>query len=241
MIDESLAADRLGRGAPTTWVLSNHDVVRHTTRYGGGAQGLRRARAAALLMLALPGSVYLYQGEELGLPEVTDLPERGAPGPRVLPCHRGTGGPGRAAATAAGCRSRGRAEGPSYGFGARRQLAAAARRAGGGLSVAGADRRPALDAGAVPLGAARCAGACRAWATARWSGCGTRGVPRSRAAGASTPGSAVEMTVPVAARLNTASDGESNCPYAGTRLRALPSDGPWHRRPGGATSAGYSG
>ncbi|MFF3242415.1 alpha-amylase family glycosyl hydrolase [Streptomyces sp. NPDC002870] len=74
VIDESLAATA-SVGAPTTWVLSNHDVVRHTTRYGGGEQGLRRARAAALLMLALPGSTYIYQGEELGLPEVTDLPD----------------------------------------------------------------------------------------------------------------------------------------------------------------------
>ncbi|EIE98218.1 glycoside hydrolase family 13 protein [Saccharomonospora glauca] len=61
--------------APTTWVLSNHDVHRHVTRYGGGEQGVRRARAAALLTMALPGSVYVYQGEELGLEEVTDLPD----------------------------------------------------------------------------------------------------------------------------------------------------------------------
>ncbi|OKK19320.1 alpha-glucosidase [Streptomyces sp. CB00455] len=74
VIDESLAATA-SVGAPTTWVLSNHDVVRHVTRYGGGAQGLARARAAALLMLALPGSAYVYQGEELGLPEVLDLPD----------------------------------------------------------------------------------------------------------------------------------------------------------------------
>ncbi|MEU5734245.1 glycoside hydrolase family 13 protein [Streptomyces antimycoticus] len=76
VIDESLAATR-SVGAPTTWVLSNHDVVRHTTRYadGGPERGLARARAAALLTLALPGSSYLYQGEELGLPEVTDLPD----------------------------------------------------------------------------------------------------------------------------------------------------------------------
>ncbi|MFF8260498.1 alpha-amylase family glycosyl hydrolase [Streptomyces virginiae] len=73
VIDESLAATT-SVGAPTTWVLSNHDVVRHVTRYGGGAQGLARARAAAMLMLSLPGSAYLYQGEELGLPEVTSLP-----------------------------------------------------------------------------------------------------------------------------------------------------------------------
>ena len=62
-------------GAVPTWVLSNHDVVRHVTRYGGGAIGRKRARAAALLMLALPGSAYIYQGEELGLPEVVDLPD----------------------------------------------------------------------------------------------------------------------------------------------------------------------
>ncbi|MFD6229915.1 glycoside hydrolase family 13 protein [Streptomyces sp. NPDC060232] len=87
VIDGSLAAMR-PVGAPTTWVLSNHDVTRHATRYanpaGLGTQlrepgdrelGLRRARAATLLMLALPGSAYVYQGEELGLPDVTDLPD----------------------------------------------------------------------------------------------------------------------------------------------------------------------
>jgi len=84
-------------GTSSTWVLSNHDVVRHATRYGlpgsdtaaaerwladGGraepvdrANGVRRARAATLLILALPGSSYLYQGEELGLHEVGDLPD----------------------------------------------------------------------------------------------------------------------------------------------------------------------
>ncbi|MDX6294107.1 MAG: alpha-glucosidase [Kribbellaceae bacterium] len=77
-------------GAPATWVLSNHDTIRHPTRYGrdqkeagmpAGAVptdlvlGLRRARAAALLELALPGGAYIYQGDELGLPEVEDLPE----------------------------------------------------------------------------------------------------------------------------------------------------------------------
>ncbi|GAA1912531.1 glycoside hydrolase family 13 protein [Streptantibioticus ferralitis] len=76
VIDASLDAMR-PVGAPTTWVLSNHDVVRHATRLGTAdpEQTLRRARAASLLMLALPGSAYLYQGEELGLPEVTDLPD----------------------------------------------------------------------------------------------------------------------------------------------------------------------
>ncbi len=77
-------------GAPATWVLSNHDTIRHRTRYGRAledalegagvvptdlALGLRRARAAALLELALPGGAYIYQGDELGLPEVEDLPE----------------------------------------------------------------------------------------------------------------------------------------------------------------------
>ncbi|MEP9384771.1 glycoside hydrolase family 13 protein [Nocardioides sp. KR10-350] len=61
-------------GASATWVLSNHDVERHPTRYGGGRVGLARARAATLAMLALPGSAYLYQGEELGLEQV-DVPE----------------------------------------------------------------------------------------------------------------------------------------------------------------------
>lgn len=80
-------------GAPCTWVLSNHDTVRHASRYGLGSrtaypngigaqdeqphhgQGLRRARAAALVELSLPGSAYVYQGDELGLPEHTSLPD----------------------------------------------------------------------------------------------------------------------------------------------------------------------
>ncbi|MDT0461537.1 glycoside hydrolase family 13 protein [Streptomyces gibsoniae] len=87
VIDRTLDAMR-PVGAPATWVLSNHDVTRHATRFanepGLGTQirlagdrelGLRRARAATLLMLALPGSAYLYQGEELGLPDVVDLPD----------------------------------------------------------------------------------------------------------------------------------------------------------------------
>ena len=74
VIDQNI--DALGAvGATPTWVLSNHDVIRTVTRYGGGDDGLRRARAAALLMLALPGGAYVYQGEELGLEEVRDLPD----------------------------------------------------------------------------------------------------------------------------------------------------------------------
>lgn len=92
-------AESAATGASSTWVFSNHDVVRHATRYGlpkladagktqdgkawllnGGDEseldrglGLRRARAATLFMLGLPGSAYLYQGEELGLHEVADI------------------------------------------------------------------------------------------------------------------------------------------------------------------------
>jgi alpha-glucosidase len=58
---------------PPTWVLSNHDLTRHVTRYGGGDLGRRRGLALTATMLALPGSPYLYQGEELGLDE-TDVP-----------------------------------------------------------------------------------------------------------------------------------------------------------------------
>ncbi len=79
-------------GAPSTWVLSNHDVIRHASRFGGdygratasdgigpdnpqpdNELGLQKARAATLFMLGLPGASYLYQGEELGLPEHTTL------------------------------------------------------------------------------------------------------------------------------------------------------------------------
>ncbi|WP_326665642.1 glycoside hydrolase family 13 protein [Streptomyces sp. NBC_00385] len=88
-IDDTLA-EHASVGAPATWVLCNHDVTRTVTRYGRAetgfdfaaktfgtptdlALGTRRARAAALLSLALPGAAYLYQGEELGLPEA-DIP-----------------------------------------------------------------------------------------------------------------------------------------------------------------------
>jgi alpha-glucosidase len=70
VIDHSLSTME-PMNAPATWVLSNHDRPRLVTRYGD----VRRARAATLLMLALPGSAYVYQGEELGLPEVLDLPD----------------------------------------------------------------------------------------------------------------------------------------------------------------------
>jgi alpha-glucosidase len=88
---ESTLAAHAPVDAPSTWVLSNHDVTRPVTRYGRAdtsfsfdakregtrtdlVLGVRRARAAALLAMALPGSMYIYQGEELGLPEVEDIP-----------------------------------------------------------------------------------------------------------------------------------------------------------------------
>ncbi|HET6633579.1 MAG TPA: glycoside hydrolase family 13 protein [Streptomyces sp.] len=132
VIDDSLAI-AADSGAPPTWVLSNHDTVRHATRLalpagtdidawllGGGrrpaadrATGSRRARAAALLMLALPGSVYLYQGEELGLPEVADLPDEA----RQDPVFRRSGGHRKGRD---GCRVPlpWTTTGPSLGFGA---------------------------------------------------------------------------------------------------------------------------
>ncbi|GAA3830288.1 glycoside hydrolase family 13 protein [Streptomyces chiangmaiensis] len=73
VIEQSAAAMQ-AVGAPVTWVLSSHDAARPVSRYGGGQVGERRARAAALLMLALPGAAYVYQGEELGLPQA-ELPD----------------------------------------------------------------------------------------------------------------------------------------------------------------------
>jgi alpha-glucosidase len=89
-IDSTLAA-HAPVGAAATWVLSNHDVTRAVTRLGREDSsfafatkrhgtptdlvlGRRRARAAAMLSAALPGSLYIYQGDELGLDEVDDLP-----------------------------------------------------------------------------------------------------------------------------------------------------------------------
>ena len=89
VVDQTLDAVGMVEGSPT-WVLSNHDVIRHVTRYGGGEVGLARAKAATLTMLALPGSAYLYQGEELGLEQVDVAPEF-----RQDPSWFRTGEPGR--------------------------------------------------------------------------------------------------------------------------------------------------
>ncbi|RQP08461.1 MAG: DUF3459 domain-containing protein [Microbacteriaceae bacterium] len=130
VVDESL--DAFGSvGAPSTWVLSNHDVIRHATRLaltppppqgqGLGPRsesradavlGLRRARAATAFMLALPGSSYLYQGEELGLPEVVDLSDEARQDPSFFRTAGETYGRD-------GCRVPipWEAAAPSYGFG----------------------------------------------------------------------------------------------------------------------------
>jgi alpha-glucosidase len=100
------ATNAITDGSRAPWVIGNHDVVRPVTRWGSAA-----ARAAALLLLALPGSAYIYQGEELGLPEVTDIPDSA----RQDPTFFRTGGK---VAGRDGCRvplpwERG---GPSFGF-----------------------------------------------------------------------------------------------------------------------------
>jgi alpha-glucosidase len=119
-------------GSPQTWVMSNHDVVRHASRLGfepvpgrlrmsgigvddpqpDAEVGLRRARAATTVMLALPGSAYLYQGEELGLPEATELPDEVRQDPTWEKS-------GHTARGRDGCRVPMPWEGdaPSYGFG----------------------------------------------------------------------------------------------------------------------------
>jgi alpha-glucosidase len=134
-IDEAVTF-AAGVGSTSTWTLSNHDVMRHATRYGlpdmtiwrswpmsappeqlrnelDSELGLRKARAATMTLLALPGSTYIYQGEELGLPEVWDLPEE------VLddPVWENSGHTSRGRD---GCRVPipWTSSGPSYGFGA---------------------------------------------------------------------------------------------------------------------------
>lgn len=72
-VGNDLEAARREHGATPTWALENHDIVRSATRFGGGELGAQRARAALVALLGLPGPAYIYQGQELGLPEV-DVP-----------------------------------------------------------------------------------------------------------------------------------------------------------------------
>lgn len=152
-------------GAPATWVLCNHDVTRTVTRYGRTdttfafaskrfgtptdlALGTRRARAAALLSLALPGAVYLYQGEELGLPEAEVPPAR-----IEDPMHFRSGGtdPGRD-----GCRVPlpWTQDGSSYGFGSAGEPWLPQPHGLGDVRRRAPGRRSRLDALALPRGAA---------------------------------------------------------------------------------------
>ena len=75
----SIEVDRHAAPGPVaapSWTQSNHDLIRHVTRLGGGSKGRARARAAALLLFGLPGQVFLYQGEELGLEEANVPPDQ---------------------------------------------------------------------------------------------------------------------------------------------------------------------
>ncbi len=136
VIDNSLSAWPPVSALPT-WVLSTHDETRHVTRFSPEVPavrpdlldpprvfdlkvGTRRARAAILLMLALPGGAYLYQGEELGLPEAF------IPDERIQdPVFFRTGGALRGRD---GCRAPIPWNGnePPYGFSGRRRTALAA-------------------------------------------------------------------------------------------------------------------
>lgn len=131
LIDLNLAMAQES-GASSTWVLSNHDVVRHASRYGlplgtdldawlltdgtepplDREQGLRRARAASMLLFALPGSTYVYQGEELGLHEAAAIPRQDLQDPKWLRS-------GHTVKGRDGCRVPipWTASGPSFGFG----------------------------------------------------------------------------------------------------------------------------
>jgi alpha-glucosidase len=132
IIERNLASAEQS-GASTTWVLSNHDVVRHATRYGlpddadtdawlmsdgqdpvlDRERGLRRARAATLLVLALPGSSYVYQGEELGLHEAPAIPHDQLQDPKWIRTGHTVKGRDGCRVPIPWTRS-----GPSFGFGA---------------------------------------------------------------------------------------------------------------------------
>ena len=157
--------------APACWVLSNHDRPRHVTRYGGGSLGLRRARAAALLQLALPGAAYLYNGDELGLPDV-DLPDEVLQDPVWERS-------GRTVRGRDACRVPVPWSGtePPYGFSTRRDTWLPMPEGWAGADRGGAGGRPVVDAVAVPIGAgaaAVVAGLLRGPGVAA----GARGVPR---------------------------------------------------------------
>ena len=170
--------------------------------------GTRRARAAALLMLALPGGAYVYQGEELGLPEVEDLPDDVAAGPDVgaVRAHAQRGRDGCRVPIPWSGTSRRTAS-------ARRGDGAAVAAAAGGVGATdrrGAGGRPGVDAGALPGGAApaaRAAGprrrAAATWLDGRARACSPS--PASPASPASSTSSADAVPLPECAGVLLAS------------------------------------
>ncbi len=194
------AIDAMAGGARAPWVIGNHDVARPVTRYAanqGGqpndaaglprvgdpemAAGFRRARAAALLLLALPGSAYIYQGEELGLPEVVELPDEARQdrrsAARAGPCRAGT---------AAGSRCRGPAPVTRSASPPTRAIMTAPRRGCRSPATGGSTAWPASSASrtrSCPCTGMRssCAGPTRRSAT-------DRARPRETPAGTRPPG-----------------------------------------------------
>ena len=114
-------------GVPASWVLGNHDVERVVARYGGGETGRRRAAAALLMQLALPGTAYVYAGDELALPAAPIPPDRRRDPVWELSGHRQVGrDPSRAPMPWSGTR-------PPYGFtSARTEPGCRSRRGGAG-------------------------------------------------------------------------------------------------------------
>ena len=168
-IDETLAL-HAPVGAPATWVLSNHDVTRPVTRYGredssfafarASGSGSRRTSTSAgagpgplrCSTAALPGSLYIYQGDELGLDEV-EVPVARDPGPDARALRRRRPGPRRLPRAAALERRRG-----AVRVQPRRRVGAALAEPARPLVRAdrrGAARRPGLDAPPLSGGAAR--------------------------------------------------------------------------------------
>ena len=228
----------LAGGSRAPWVIGNHDVPRPASRYrldGGytpvmidelvalgdarAELGARRARAAALLLFALPGSAYIYQGEELGLPEVTDLPAAARQDPRF---HR-TGGksPGRD-----GCRvplpwSR---TGASFGFSGDAADPAPAWLPSRLTGAATASRRswptPARSSActARPYG---CAASTRPWAAAPCGGWISRAMPRPRACSAS-PGNPASSSPRTWARTRPGSRRTAASCWPANRTRWTP-------------------
>ena len=204
-IDRTLEA-HVSAGAPATWVLANHDVAREVSRYARPqpahelrrlddlltfpadfALGTRRARAAALLMLALPGSAYIYQGQELGLPEVEDLSDAVMQDPAFEHTRGKSRGRDGCRVPLPWCGIR-----PPFGFSPPDATAdpwLPQPRAWADLTAAAQDQDRRIDPGVVPRSAAL---AARRTSTGRWSaavvGCAGGGVALHSRATIRVPG-----------------------------------------------------